>query len=67
MLVQEEKGGEGREDRLEREEEGGVGGREMLLSPALNRECGSGGQQAGNGECNEQTRGDGEVWPSCHG
>ena len=53
MLVQEEQGGEGSEDGLECEEEGGVGGREMLLGPALDGEGGGGGQQAGNGECDE--------------
>ena len=44
MLVEEEERGEPGEDGFEGEDEGGVGGGEMLLGPALDGEGGGGGE-----------------------
>ena len=49
-LVQEEEGGQPGEDWFEGEEDGGVGGGEVLLGPALDGESGGGGEEAGDGE-----------------
>jgi len=59
--VQDEDGGEGGKDRFERKEHCCVGGREMLLGPALDRKRGGRGQQAGNGQGDEKTGRYGQV------
>ena len=55
------------EDGFESQEERGVGGREMLLGPALDGEGGGGGEEAGDGQGDEKTRSDGEVRPAAKG
>lgn len=47
-----------REDGFQREEDGGVGGWEMLLGPALDGEGGSRGQQTSDGQGNDEPRGE---------
>jgi hypothetical protein len=61
-LMQDEERGEAGEDRFEGDENRSVGGGEMLLGPALNGECGGGGEQAGDGERDEEARCRGQVW-----
>jgi hypothetical protein len=50
MLMQDEVGGQAGEYRFEGEKDGGVGGWNVLLGPALDGEGGGGGEEAGNGE-----------------
>jgi hypothetical protein len=50
MLMQNEEGGQAGEDGFEGEENGGVGGGEMLLGPALDGEGCGGGKEAGDSE-----------------
>ena len=59
--MQDEDGGEGSKDRFECKEYCCVGGWKMSLGPALDRKCGSGGQQAGNGQGDEKTGRYGQV------
>jgi hypothetical protein len=58
MLVQHEVGSNASEDGFEGEEDGGVGGGEVLLGPALDGESGSGRQEAGYGQSHDKARGD---------
>ena len=64
MFVQDEVGSQTCEDRFEGEKDGGVGGRKMLLGPALDGEGGGGGEEAGDGECDDEAWGDGQVGSS---
>ena len=57
--MQDEERGQASEDWFEGEEDGGVGGWEMLLGPALDGEGGGGGEKAGNGESDEEAWSDG--------
>ena len=53
------------EDGLEGEQERGVGGRKMLLGPALNGEGGGGGEEAGDGKRDDEARSEVEMkWSS---
>src|ERR1700729_1362694 len=61
MLVQNEERGQAGEDRFQGEKDGGVGGGGVLLGPALDGKGGCGGEEAGNGQSDEETRGDGQV------
>jgi hypothetical protein len=61
MLVQHKVGGQAGEHRFEGEKDGGVGGWEMLLGPALDGERGGGGEEAGNGESHDEAGSDGQV------
>ena len=61
MFVQNEERGQTSEDWFEGEEDGGVGGGEVSLGPALDGEGGGGGEQAGDGKSDEETRRDREV------
>jgi len=59
--MQDKERGKAGEDRLKREKDCSVGGRKMLLGPALNGKGRGGGEQAGDGECDQEPRGDAQV------
>jgi hypothetical protein len=61
MFVQDEERGQACEDGFEGEEDGGVGGGEMLLGPALDGEGGCCGEKAGDGERDNEAWSDGKV------
>ena len=61
MLVQNEVGGQAGEHGFKGEENGGVGGREVALGPALDGERSSGGEEAGNGESDDEAGSDGQM------
>src|ERR1700733_1321906 len=65
--MQDEEGGKAGEDWLEGEEDRGAGGGKVLLRPALDGEGGGGGEQAGDGECDQKARRDCQVWSSACG
>ena len=67
MFMQDEEGGQACEDGFQSQEDGGVGGGEMLLGPALDGEGGGGGEEAGYGQGDEEAGGDGEVGFSAKG
>ena len=58
MLVQYEVGGQAGEDGFEGEEDRGVGGREVLLRPALDSEGCGGGEETGYGESDDKAGGE---------
>ena len=60
-LVQEGKAGEPGEDGFEREQEDGVGGRQVLLGVALDGEGGGGAEQGGEQDGDDQARSEGGV------
>ncbi len=62
--MQEEERSQAGKDRFEGEEDGGVGGGEMLLGPALDGEGGGRGEEAGYGEGDEESGRDREVGSS---
>ncbi len=55
MLMQKDQRGEPGEDGFERENDGGVRGREMLLRPALDGEGGRRCEDAGDDQRNDET------------
>ena len=55
-FVQEEGGDESAEDRLENENEDGLGGRQVLLGVALDGERGGGGEDGADDEGEDQRR-----------
>jgi hypothetical protein len=59
--MQDEVGGQAGEDGFEGEEDGGVGGRKVLLGPALDGESSGGGEEAGDDEGDDEARCDREV------
>ena len=61
MFMQNEERSQTSEDWFKGEEDGGVGGGEMLLGPALDGEGGGGGKEAGDGECDQEAGRDGEL------
>jgi hypothetical protein len=61
MLVQYDIGGQAGEHGFKGEENGGVGGRKVPLGPALDGERGGGGEEAGNGESDDEAGSDGQV------
>jgi hypothetical protein len=61
MLVQHEVGGQAGEHRFKGKKDSGVGGREVLLGPALDGERGGGGQEAGNSNGDDEAGSDGQV------
>jgi len=61
MLVQYEVGGQAGEDGFEGEEDGGVGGWEVLLGPALDGEGGGGGEETGYCESDDKSGSEREM------
>ena len=67
MLVQYEVGGNACEYGFEGEKDGGVGGWEVLLGPALDGERGGGGEEAGNAESYDKPGSDRQMRFSASG
>ncbi len=72
MFLGDDPGGDGGEDRLEADEDGGVGGRGVLLGPGLGGETEGGGAEGGDQDGDDQRgagmpvrvfeAGEGEEW-----